>query len=335
MAKISTHQLMDEYFSQYPDPRSYQGRMRGKIDDSQLYAYEQAIGKEFADMNAQEIYDMLLSRADRRGNPLTHTMVVDYSGVYKDIYRYYIANYEPDKRLPWDSSAMLTRESLANAALRRGMKLSNELVEDAIAKMRRHYIERSGDEGIPRADFNECVTRLFLCGFATPGEITGMKEKDIDFRRNRVHVGDRYVTLDKRTMGLLKTVHSMEIMPRVRGSYDMIPYQDGYFRFPFGGGSNFDERGPNQPGLILSSALRTLGTFDGKYISNRSLFLLGFYNYMIKRCGKEKANKLLEYEDRWAPADELIQLATEYGINEEPMRIKRNMHACLDLGTDE
>ena len=59
MAVITTKQLMDEYFAEQEEQGKDVRRNRSQLDRSEVYAYEERVGKQLVELNADEILEMI------------------------------------------------------------------------------------------------------------------------------------------------------------------------------------------------------------------------------------------------------------------------------------
>jgi len=323
MAMISTRQLFEEFFAEQQD-ESYVKRTRGQVYRPEVFAYEEKIGKQLVDMNVDELFDMVSTFKSEGGFSISYTSYDCIAVLYRKIFEYYIDHYEMMKN-PWRDAKM--RGAAAYERLSSYLEpVTWEIVQNAIDEV---YKTNETD----RAKYVECVIRLFYNGFERAEEIVRLKESMIDFEKKEINFFGRTIWLDDRCFELLVEIHNMETMSAWRNEFCMASWHDSYFKFPI---RKSEESGFNNRSQILVANLinRTIAErlrkALGFEINYRMLYLLGFYDYMVKKWGVEETNRLLTPSRERSSVKKLTAVAREYGVSDYNItHIKRNMRPFM------
>lgn len=307
MAKISTKALFDEYYSAEAD--KYMHKNRSLIDRPEVYEYEQEIGKQLVDMNIDELLGMILRFKGSSGFSTIYSTYSMVSTMYRKIFDYYSANYGPMVN-PWFDKRMRGIDA-DKFLLSHNDPLTWDKVEDVIKKVH----ERNDPD---RADYVECLIRLYHCGFMGPDEIVTLQGNMIDFDRHTVRLSGRRVQLDDRCFNLLMEVHSMGTMPSWHYESVMQPWRGGFFTFPIRPSfvATFDKRDLTSVSSILNRMISGLVRIDiGCDIGNRELFYLGMYEHVVKTLGEDYAiDVIMSTYDKKKTAD-LMAATRLYGLD--------------------
>lgn len=317
MGLITTKQLMDEYFAGLDEERVR--KTRGMIDRKELYAYEEAIGKELLDMNLDEIFEMFKSFYNgnfRAGTQqaLSYSTFLALVSAYRQIFDYYSDHYE------------LIRNPMRDAKLKGYEKTIQESVGskkigqgDLEAAIKQLHDKNAGYED--RGDYYELIVRLFYDGFADGEEIATIKRdmvlpesNEIMTERGTIHVSDR-------TMELLEKFNSRyEISLRGRQICDLVGWRGGYFKFIIKKNTPvpLDDREPVYVSRMINDQLkRGLKETDYSYLNGTILYYFGFYNFLIDKCGKEKTDKMIMSRRDKQEASALKKYALAYHLQEQ------------------
>ena len=311
--KFDTQSLLSEYFETRPESTAI--KIKGQIDRPELYEYEKAIGKPLVDMDALEIAEMLKSFNNKSFTNKTYK--ISYRtydtllSILRDFFNWYIDKYEiiknpcNDKRIKGrnvvklfdDSSEVFTKESM----------------EDAIVKIRNSQLEEY-------ADYQEAIIRMFYEGFPESIDIVNLKEEDINHEKKTAIVRGREIQLSDRLYELLVKIHNMEEYPAYRGYYLMKSYRGSYFKFPTR--SKFENEFEERPPEYWAGHISRLFNRDIKIkldinINARILYLLGFYDFLVEKVGKEEADRLIMSVRNSDDTKKLMGLADEYGVTEQ------------------
>ena len=315
-----TQTLLDEYYKTRPESTVI--KIRGQIDRPELYAYERKIGKQLVDMDAIEIAKMVISFAEKKNNSykLSYRSYDTRMCILRDFFYWYIENYEViknpcnDKRIKGRSAIELLSENKSSA-------FTIESMNDAIKQIRDSQIEEY-------ADYLECIMLLFYCGFPDAIDIVNCKDSDINHETKKVMVRGREVQLSDRCYELLVKVHNMEDYPAYRGNFVMVSCNESYFKFPtrskYVGEAN--DRPPEYWAAYINRVFnREITNKLSLNINARTLYLLGFYDYIVERVGKEEANRLIMSYRNSEDTKTIMELANDYGVVEQNVTILRRL----------
>lgn len=327
MGKISTFELIDKYFSN-PDC-SYKNH-RKIIKEEQLFNYEKQVGKEFADMNADELLDFISLINPRRNNAQSNDLIKDNTKnqirtIYKQIFDYYIQNYDRSLKNPFiDIKFKETKNGSANKE-----HISYDRIVEIIDDF---HIKYPSD----RADYYELIIRLFLDGFEDATEIIEMKETDIDRQNKTVKISNRTVQLSDRCYGLLEKFNRLTVLEGWR-NFALVSWHGSYFKFAVlpKNAQTIDER-------PLKKMRETINVYICKYLKNEyalgisyyNLNRLGFYEHLISLYGKKKTNEIITSNYKPELQKMLKQAAEEYQSKElnkiQVSQLKRNLRNFVD-----
>ena len=306
MAMKPTQELFNEFFEN--GAMYYLQANRVHADRPEVYAYEEKLGKQVFEMTADELFDMLSTFKDANGRPISYPLYKRICQVYRGLFDYYSEHYELIRNT-WKSKPMQ-----GSAAQKRIIAFQEPLtwpkVEQVISQLYQN-METS------RAEYIECIMRMFYDGFADAREILSLHEEDIDFKRKTARLQGRTVKLSDRTLEMMFKVHNMPKMTGWR-EYDMVPWHDSYItipvRNPDGGFQKRDEKeSAGSIYRILSQWVRQGMKVDINY---QKLYRLGFYDFMVKTYGLERTNEiLLSVRDEKA-TEEIDSAARMYGITD-------------------
>ena len=332
MSKISTKQLFDEYYADWDEVKAK--KVRPQVDRPEVYAYEKKIGKQLIDMDVDELFDMLLTfrnnSSNKPGYVINYNSFNQISSEYRSIFNYYIDHYEVIKN-PWYDKRMRGVQATERLAQNKAA-YTYANVEEAIENVRTEYEE-------PRANYIEAFILLFYCGFSKAEEIVRLKESDIDFKNKLVRLSGRTVRLSDRCAELLQYVHSMDFIEGAHGDYALVSWNGGYFKFIIrpSQASVFNDRSVIDVGNFLNRMLveKVKNKFELE-ISPRMLYLLGFYDSLVARFGKERAQQMIISVRNREDANDLLNHASYYGLNADNVsHLKRMLRPFLDRDSNE
>lgn len=312
MARVDTKSVFDAYFEQI-DPKKA-GKLRPLVDRPEVYGYEEELGKQIFDMNEDELLDMLISFNKKRtyGNKdysISYTSYDQMASNYRAIWNYYINNIELIRN-PWNSKKMRganARDRIAAAK----ETISYSLIEYVLSKIRNRY------DDVEYGKYLECLILLFYCGFASPKEIILLKEDMINFRTHDVRFPGKTIHLSDRCIELLQFIHERDEIQTLRKPFALVSYHGGYFKVAIDKNEveSFQERDIDDISACLNRkiSMYVRNEYDVG-IRGRTIYLLGFYDYIVKRAGKEHARDLITTLNNIEYTDELAGYAKEYGV---------------------
>lgn len=313
MAKKDTASLLDEYFTTRPETTAK--KIRGQIDRPELYAYEKEIGKPLVDMESQEIAEMIKTFSNKSFSNKVYKMSYrtydTLLSILRDFFNWYIDNYEVIKN-PCNDKKIKGRNVVALFA--DDVKIfDKDAMEEAIERIRNDQIEEY-------ADYQEAIIRMFYEGFPEAIDIVNLKEDDINHEKKTAIVKGREIQLSDRLYELLVKINHMDEYPAHRGSYLLLSYRGSYFKFPTR--AKFEKEFNDRPPEYWAGHISRLFNRDIKNkldinINARTLYLRGFYDFMVDAVGKEETDRLIMSIRNSDDSRKIMSLAEEYGVVEQ------------------
>ena len=313
MAKKDTASLLDEYFTTRPETTAK--KIRGQIDRPELYAYEKEIGKPLVDMESQEIAEMIKTFSNKSFSNKVYKMSYrtydTLLSILRDFFNWYIDNYEVIKN-PCNDKKIKGRNVVALFA--DDVKIfDKDAMEEAIERIRNDQIEEY-------ADYQEAIIRMFYEGFPEAIDIVNLKEIDINHEKKTAIVKGREIQLSDRLYELLVKINHMDEYPAHRGSYLLLSYRGSYFKFPTR--AKFEKEFNDRPPEYWAGHISRLFNRDIKNkldinINARTLYLRGFYDFMVDAVGKEETDRLIMSIRNSDDSRKIMSLAEEYGVVEQ------------------
>lgn len=283
MAVISTNELFEKYFESIDDATEY--KIRGQIERPEVYAYEIEIGKQLVDMDVEELFNMICSFKGV-GNAKSPSFPKHVSN-FKLIFQFYIENYE-NKANPFHHSKF---KRLVSSSVNE--ENENRLTYADVQKTIERLHERFNSD---MADYYECLMLLFYCGLSEPKEIALIKENMINFRRKEIEIDGHFVRLNDRCFDLLVRFHTTTILTPKRGSLLLESWNGSYFRFPIKGAKIEEFKSLSEIEIarkIGGMICKNISAYSDIPISARSLYLLGFYDYLRLKYGEERVREMV------------------------------------------
>ncbi len=331
MSKITTKQLFDEYYADWDEVKAK--KIRPQVDRPEVYIYEEKIGKQLIDMDVDELFEMLLTfknnSSNKPGYVINYNSFNQISSEFRGIFNYYIDHYEIIKN-PWYDKRMRGVQATERLAKNKEA-FTWRNVEEAIENVRDEYEEA-------RANYIESIILLFYAGFAKAEEIVRLKESDIDIRNKLIRLPGRTIRMSDRCAELLQYVHHMDSIPAMHGDYVLVPWNGSYFKFIIRPSQMpvFDSRPVTEVANFLNRMLveRVKNRF-GSDINPRMLYLLGFYDSLVARYGKDRAQQMILSVRNREDANDLRNHAAYYGlVTENVSHLKRMLRPFLDMAED-
>ena len=311
MGLISTKELLDRYYESVAGTSAE--KTRNMIDKPELYAYETKIGKELIDMDVDDLFGLIFEFGNKRkGKEIKHmTFVYSYdhlSTLLRALFDFYINNVQPIKN-PLNDKRMKGKEATKRLAQGRE-SFGWKDVEDIIKK-----IHGGADED--RADYTELIILLYYNGFARAEEIVELKEDMINHHNKTVNLNGVIIRLFDRCYELLVKFNKLETISGWRGDYKLASWRGSYFKFIIR--PNQEDKLNDRPKSEMCSSInRQLAVnVNDKYdtkINYHILYMLGFYEFIVGKHGKERTNEMITSYRNSDDADELMSLANEYGV---------------------
>ena len=310
MGKISTKQLISRYF------KSIEGtpaeKQRAIIDKTELYDYEEKIGKELIDMDVDDLFGLINELNNKKNGKDIPFMTAHYSFdhltvLLRAIFNFYIDTVEPIKNPLYDKR-MKGKE--ATKRLAQGKEtLRFDYVQSIINKVHNDTTE-------DRADYVELIMLLYYSGFENAEEIATFKGSAINHRNRTVAMTGRTVQLTDRCYELLQKFEGIDELVEWR-TYYLTTYRGGYFKFivqekQLGG---FDDRDIRS---ICNMINRQISVYVNQPYNTKInfsiLYWLGFYDSIVKKYGEEETNRMLLSFRNSDDVTKLMNCARDYGV---------------------
>lgn len=316
MAVITTKQLMEEYFAEQERQGKDVRRNQSQLDRPEVYAYEQKIGKQLVEFDADEILDMISTFQNKKnkfayaeeGPKMSANSYKRYISGYKQIFLFYVKHHEL-VRSPYDDPKLKGINVHMHRAESRD-RLTWAKVEGILNRLSTKY-------EYERACYFELIIRLFYDGFANAHEIINMKEADINTRRREVTVPGRIVRLSERTYQLLQENHKATQMDVHRTKMDMMSWHGSYMKFFVHNGRVSDFSAIDALSVARKITVPISSTIPkdfGISLSFRRLYLLGFYDYLVRNTSEERAKEMILAKSSPAAQEEFMALIDAYPV---------------------
>lgn len=314
MAVKNTKEVFDLYFEDmsYDTAR----KTRPQVDRPEVYDYEMKVGKQIFDMDVEELFGLLLSfnkghRFGKTNFSISYNSYNQTASLYRSIWNFYIANFEVIRN-PWNEKEM--RGAAATKRLAESKTaFTYDIIEGVILKINQEYEDTTYNYG----KYLECLILLFYNGFADAQEIVSLKEGMINFKTHKVRLSGKTIQLSDRCFELLQYINGLDKISTSVGTYVAIPYHDGYFKIAIKPKqvSTFQDRPLVDVGAILTRKITmNIKKKYGVDINYRNIYLLGFYDYIVKEAGEKRAKELVLSVRNSDDAKELMGYAREYGV---------------------
>lgn len=316
MAVITTKQLMEEYFAEQERQGKDVRRNQSQLDRPEVYAYEQKIGKQLVEFDADEILEMISTFQNKKnkfayaeeGPKMSANSYKRYISGYKQIFLFYVKHHEL-VRSPYDDPKLKGINVHMHRAESRD-RLTWAKVEGILNRLSTKY-------EYERACYFELIIRLFYDGFANAHEIINMKEADINTRRREVTVPGRIVRLSERTYQLLQENHKATQMDVHRTKMDMMSWHGSYMKFFVHNGRVSDFSAIDAISVARKITVPISSTIPkdfGISLSFRRLYLLGFYDYLVRNTSEERAKEMILAKSSPAAQEEFMALIDAYPV---------------------
>ena len=316
MAVITTKQLMEEYFAEQERQGKDVRRNQSQLDRPEVYAYEQKIDKQLVEFDADEILEMISTFQNKKnkfayaeeGPKMSANSYKRYISGYKQIFLFYVKHHEL-VRSPYDDPKLKGINVHMHRAESRD-RLTWAKVEGILNRLSTKY-------EYERACYFELIIRLFYDGFANAQEIINMKEADINTRRREVTVPGRIVRLSERTYQLLLENHKSTQMDVYRTKMDMMSWHGSYMKFFVHNGRVSDFSAIDALSVARKITVPISSTIPkdfGISLSFRRLYLLGFYDYMVRNTSEERAKEMILAKSSPAAQEEFMALVDAYPV---------------------
>lgn len=314
MAVMNTKEVFDLYYKDIP--YETERKSRPQVDRPEVYNYEEKLGKQIFDMDVDELFGLLLSFNKNEGSDdasfrISYASYDQIASTYRSIWNFYIDNIEIIRN-PWNNKRM--KGAAAAKKISESKKaFTYDIIEKVISEINKEYEDTDYDYG----KYLECIILLFYNGFADAQEIILLKEEDINFRSHEIRLHGRTIHLSDRCFELLQYIHGLNEIRTSRGNFPALSYQGGYFKIAVRNKQvkTFQDKSLVEVGTILTRKITmNIAKKYGIDISYRIIYLLGFYDYIVSKAGKERTKEIITSVRNKDDAQELMGYAREYGI---------------------
>lgn len=314
MADYTTKELFDLYFNQMDKSEEYKKKIRAQIDRPEVIEFEIKNKKSIIDLTPEEFLDLISSfKNNRVGKIGSHNISVGtftaIASQYRSFFNWYIDNIKVIKN-PFNNPILKGVNAYEKLHTEHDVFTINDF--NRILKMIRSDYESD------RADYIECIMRMFFDGFYNAEEIVMLKESMINFRQLTVTLPGRTVNISARTAELLRRIHGMEEISGWRAKLVMESWHDGYFKYHIREKEReiFQEREKFKIANMVNFEI--LKYVKDKYSINvgyRTFYVLGFYEYLKSLYGEERTKQIIcSVRDPESTLD-LINAGRMYGVN--------------------
>ena len=327
----STLQIMEEYLATL-SPAS-QSKRRMQLIRPEVFEYEKKIGKSLFEMNVTEVLDMFRTFVITNKGVDRYFSTSTYDGVknmFLNLFDYYSRNYQPlNNPLREPEARALTGLKYVTS----GMRVANK---DEVERAIQRVYEITTPE---RGRYTECCARLFYEGVHDVYDILQMKADMVDLEHHAIHFPDYTVRLTPRTFELLQYIHGLDAMPGSRKDFAMVPWHDGYFKYPVlqTAVAEVDSRNYQQVSSNFNASItRMLKDDDGNSISYRHLYMLGTYDALAERFGRKALNAYLLGEVGGITKQQFIEALVEHGVTvQSPYQYRRLLFPYIQPDEEE
>lgn len=313
---MTTKEIIDKFFEQKPDTTSF--KIKGRIDRKELYDYEEQQGVDIFHMDTEQLFGLL------RALGLNAVSYSSMASLMRNLFTFYSEEVEPIIN-PWlrkDMRGGVVAERFANAD---DKKISIESYNDALRMIRTEF-------GDYRVDYLTMILRLFFEGFETSAEIIDVKQEDIDFDALTINVHcengrTKLIHISQRTLDLLTQYkYGDEYAGDWKRTFRVDFFEDSVFPFLIEGKS-MNERGRlNAIRYIAHQFIRNVKPHLENEFNLRQVYLLGMYQSVVRKFGKEKAIELLQDRNTEENNAKLVAAIREFGWAEESANVYKIRH---------
>jgi len=333
MGKMSTREIIDGFYEGSGLSQSRIANVKKFVDIPILFEYERSIGKELVDMDQDEFIYLIRALLTKSLKPDAKAQIImsDYKYVRTcliSICEWYSFNVEPI--IIW----LRSPELKGTKGFMRVLEISTKPVtwqdfDNIFADMRKNGMN-------DRADYTELITGLFYCGFNSLGEVIHLNEQDINLRAEIITLPGRTVKVSSRIISLLQKNHKATEYQTARRTVYMRSWRNSYLHFVVE--PRLEDDFDNREESVIAIALNKLLS---EYIRNgyglkttyKNIFWLGCYDYIVKKCGKERARELILSVRNSDDITELMSYAVEFGVapySISPAEVKNYLKMYLD-----
>ena len=280
MAEITTRELLTRYYQSLGD--DYKARSAEiNIEKPELFAYEEQIGKEFLDMDVDELYGLIriLVKGRSYSTPQIMSTMRDLFSFYIDIAEVKIKNPFHDKRM--------TRRNVIREIIKGKEPIRFSKIEETLNKIRAKDPQY--------ADYIELILRLWYDGLFKADEIVNLKEKDINPKTLVVSLPGRTARLSFRTYSLLRKFGELDVIEGAR-RYELKTWHGGCFKFIFD--KKAIDHSEDTPFREMCHKLYYIikNHVDYKYDTDftyRNVYWLGFFDYLCRKYGEKRTTEII------------------------------------------
>lgn len=299
-----------------------------QIDRPEIYAHEEKLGKDIFHMTSEELFEMIMSFGNNASSSgenrysMPITTVLHLVSSLRNVFDFYIRNYEviinPFHDPMWKGKA------LANKVASYGKDFTFDDFNHIIERIQEEF---SGNYSI-RADYYECILQLIYNGVFDAQEIAQIKPEDIDFDKRMLRIRGQWMKVSDRCFELIETVTRVTYLPSQLGHYNLVTWQDNWFKYPCKSLKNnpYERYNLMEVGRSINRAIiQGVKKPIGLTFTLRKIFFLGFYNFMINKRGKEEADRIIMADKDVELAAKLKEDVAEYNIPNTVYSVKNEL----------
>jgi len=264
------------------------------IDPDVIVLYEKNIGKSVFDMSMDEIYELVKVCALNLSKTPSSSIVFKFVKFFSNLTDWYSDNVE--HILSPVRKARVTNTDCFERVIEDEPVLDKEYFESIIKT-----IKEDQDLWEEKRIYMEMILRLFYDGFYNSDEIIMLKEKDIDFQKMSVKIGDRNVQLTEKTFNLLLYCHNINECNPPNTHREGIMYKGSYIKFFTKDINSFTMGKSNNIVLfrnnLNSVVFKTLRDRYNFFIRGRQIHIIGVYE-KIKNIFGDATDQIIRATDR-------------------------------------
>ena len=322
-----------EFFKKYCDNKfktpEHSNSILKSLARPELLAKEKELGKSFFEFSAQEMEDYLKNITTNRvfkgsGKPISPSYLGQLIAYYREIiFLYmketgvYFENVLMDDRFTYSLAGQQNNDTpvFTKDTLERCCLALDEMFDPC------------------EADYTKMILWLGYSGCFDYKDIFGIKEEDVDLDARTIRMGYRTIHMKDECYDLVLHHHDILEYKSYRMRNIMVPYHDSFVLVPIRVRSE-DVESMNPIELrekyeaenngrtyqrvtdIINKKLAALRKNQGIYISLDIVYYRGVFDYMIDRCGYDRAVTIIKSKGNRGSAEdykEFVSILRDYG----------------------
>lgn len=260
-----------------------------------LEAYENLIGKKLVDMNTDDLYDYIMRYRVKEENG----SVSDYRR-YVTFFNHFFEWYRNTIDLkyinPMKSFCMTGREPLKRYVRENGAF--------SFEKLQKCFLNNRDGVSNEFSDYIEYTCLLFYSGVKSAPELRDLRKRNVNSINGEMHLPGRIGVMTERCLELYRYFDMQHSIFNGRETLSLLPYRGSAYKFCVRPhcADDFDNRSEeNAKDMINKLIKKHIADKYNIQIDAIKLYYLGFFDYLVRRYGKEKTKKMI-----WTDGDKRI-----------------------------